>query len=228
MLCALRQHLTLCKTKPKQQYLAALVDVVVVLFYTKPYRVRNLVLQGNNTQCQSSIVNSIKFCVDLGDKILHTAQKMSVGSGKKGAMLATSSLLSAPSRRHPTLTFRQLKQRLCCDAPLWSLWRSATLNCSRPTPSSRGTRPPPAGTGCLGNPPSRSPPSCRDREAQHSESSSSLNQIYASGDIWKVRSSVKSRVKKKEKKSVNVLYSLLLSLWWNSFPANCSGLRLSI
>lgn len=28
MLCALRQHLTLCKTKPKQQNLAALVDVL--------------------------------------------------------------------------------------------------------------------------------------------------------------------------------------------------------
>lgn len=51
-----------------------------------------------------------------------------------------------------------------CNLLLVSPWRSAAQSHSLPTPSSRGTRPPPAGTGGLGSPPSRSPPSCSNGE----------------------------------------------------------------
>lgn len=50
------------------------------------------------------------------------------------------------------------------DLLLVSPWRSAAQSYSLPTPSSRGTRPPPAGTGGRGSPPSHSLPSCSNGE----------------------------------------------------------------
>lgn len=176
MICTLTKHTlyTLYKSKPKQQNLAAFGDAFLHPLYRAPYTVRDVALHRNNTQCQCSKVNSRKS----------GWQNNSYGNHH--------SHLS-------TFTFRPLKQRLVVsthrfdDSDGAQLWIAATPHppvvvlalLQKVLVSSIALlliAHPAAGT-----------------EVQHGESSS-LNQIYASGGIWKARRSVEIRILKKEKR----------------------------